>query len=96
MPNIIGLIAFILGTLITLVIWALLANAILSWLIAFDVVNMRNRAIYQISRMLDAVSNPILRPIRRFVPPLGGVDVTPIIVIVVLFGIQKYILDPLR
>jgi YggT family protein len=92
---IIHLIAFIISSLITLVIWALVANAILSWLVAFDVVNMRNRAIYQIARMLDAVTTPILRPFRRFIPPLGGIDVSPIIVIIVLVGIQMYILRPL-
>lgn len=83
---------FIIKSLIDLVILAMVVNAILSWLIAFDVVNMRNRFIYQLSRFLDAVTRPILRPVQRIIPPFGGVDITPVIVIIVLIGIERYIL----
>lgn len=83
---------FIVDTLINLVILAMVLNAILSWLIAFDVVNMRNHFIYQVSRFLDAVTRPILRPVQRIIPPFGGVDITPVIVIIVLIGIRRFIL----
>ena len=83
---------FIVDSLIGLVILAMVINAILSWLIAFDVVNMRNRFIYQLSRFLDAVTRPVLRPVQRMVPPFGGVDISPIIVIIVLIGIQRFLL----
>ena len=85
-------IKFIIDSLISLVIWAMVINAILSWLIAFDVINMRNRAIYQIAHFLDAVTRPVLRPVQRIIPPFGGVDISPIIVVIVLVGIQRYIL----
>jgi YggT family protein len=85
-------IEYIIDALISLAIWAMVANAILSWLVAFDVVNMRNRAVYQIARMLDAVTRPILRPVQRVIPPLGGVDISPVIVIIVLVGVQRYLL----
>jgi YggT family protein len=85
-------IAYIVDALLGLVILALVVNAILSWLIAFDVVNMRNRFIYQFTRFLDAVTQPILRPVQKIIPPFGGVDISPIIVIVVLVGIQRFIL----
>ena len=91
---------FIVDSLIGLVILAMVINAILSWLIAFDVVNMRNRFIYQLSRFLDAVTRPLLRPVQRIIPPFGGVDISPVIVILVLIGIQRYLLPlifaPLR
>ncbi len=83
---------FIVDSLIGLIILAMVVNAILSWLIAFDVVNMRNRFIYQLTRFLDAVTRPILRPVQRIIPPFGGVDISPIIVIIVLVGIQRFIL----
>ena len=83
---------FIVHTLINLVILAMVISAILSWLIAFDVVNMRNQFIYQLSRFLDAVTRPILRPVQRIIPPFGGVDITPVIVIIVLIGIDRYLL----
>ena len=83
---------FIVDSLLGLVILALVVSAILSWLIAFDVVNMRNRFIYQFTRFLDAVTRPILRPVQRIIPPFGGVDISPVIVIIVLIGIRSYIL----
>jgi len=82
----------IIGGLIQLVIFVLVVNAILSWLIAFDVVNMRNRAVYQIVHFLDAVTRPILRPVQRIIPPFGGVDISPIILILVLFAFQQTLL----
>jgi YggT family protein len=82
---------YLVVALLELVILAMVVNAVLSWLIAFDVVNMRNRFIYQITRFLDAVTRPILRPVQRIIPPFGGVDISPIIVIIVLVGIQKFI-----
>ena len=83
---------FIVNSLINLVILALVVSAILSWLVAFDVVNMRNQAVYQISRFLDAVTRPILKPVQRIIPPFGGVDITPVIVIIVLIGIRRFLL----
>lgn len=83
---------YIVDALLSLVIMAMVVNAILSWLIAFDVINMRNRFIYQLSRFLDAVTRPLLRPVQRIIPPFGGVDISPVIVIIVLIGIQRYLL----
>lgn len=67
-----------------LVVWVLIINAILSWLVAFDVINLRNRFVANIAYFLEAVSRPVLRPIQRFIPPLGGVDISPIIAILVI------------
>jgi YggT family protein len=82
----------VLHYLIEAVIWIIIANAIVSWLIAFDVINVRNRIVYQIVRFLDAVSRPILRPLRRFIPPLGGIDITPVILIIVLEAADQVLL----
>lgn len=82
----------IVNALFGLAIFALVANAILSWLIVFEVVNMRNRFIYQVSRMLDAVTRPVMRPVQRIIPPFGGVDISPVIVIIVLVGVQRFLL----
>ncbi len=82
----------IIDTLIGLAILALVVNAILSWLVAFDIINMRNRFVYQLIKFLDAVTQPILRPVRRIVPPLGGVDISPVIVIIVLVAFRQALL----
>jgi len=91
---------FILDSILGLIIWAIIINAIISWLVAFDVINLRNRIVYSIAHFLDAVTRPILRPFQRFIPPLGGVDVTPILALLVLQGIRIYLLPwifaPLR
>jgi YggT family protein len=85
----------ILHYLIQAVIWVIIANAIISWLIAFDVINMRNRAINQIVHFLDQITRPILRPLRRIIPPLGGIDITPLIVIIVLSAADQILLPAL-
>jgi YggT family protein len=91
---------FVIDALLGLLIWAIIINAIISWLVAFDVINLRNRIIYQIAHFLDAVTRPVLRPFQRFIPPLGGVDITPILALLVLQGVRIYILPmifgPLR
>jgi YggT family protein len=85
----------ILHYFIQAVIWVIIANAIISWLIAFDVVNMRNRVVRNIVTFLDAVTRPILRPLRRIIPPLGGIDITPLILIVVLSAADQVLLPAL-
>ena len=82
----------IIHGLIQLAIIVMVANAILSWLIVFDVVNMRNRYVNQFSRFLDAVTRPILRPVQRIIPPFGGVDISPVIVILVLIAFDQALL----
>jgi YggT family protein len=84
MTALIVFVFIILHYLIQAVIWIVIANAIISWLIAFDVINMRNRTVNQIVRFLDAITRPILQPLRRVIPTLGGIDITPVILIIVL------------
>lgn len=83
---------FIIDALLGLLVWAIIISAILSWLVAFDVINLRNRIVYSIARFLDAVTRPILRPFQRLIPPLGGVDITPILALLVIQGLRIYIL----
>ena len=83
---------FIVDSLLGLMIAAIIIAAVLSWLVAFDVINLRNRFVYSLSRFLDAVTRPILAPIQRIIPPLGGVDISPIIVLLVIQGARMYLL----
>ena len=91
MVPIIQFIGYIGDTILGLLILAIVINAILSWLVAFDVVNLRNRFVYQLSRMLDAVTRPILRPFQKIIPPLGGIDITPLIALIVLQGVRVFL-----
>ena len=87
-----SLISLIL-TVINLYIWVLIASAILSWLLAFNILNTHNRFVYLLSDFLYRITEPALRPIRRVVPLLGGVDVSPVVLILLLIFVQNLIIE---
>ena len=72
-------------------IWLVIAAAILSWLVAFNVVNTRNPFVAAVGEFLYRVTEPVLRPIRNFLPNLGGIDISPVILILLIFFIQRII-----
>ena len=72
-------------------VWLLIASAILSWLVAFNVVNTRNQVVSTIGEFLYRITEPVLRPIRSVIPTLGGIDVSPVILILLIFFIQNVI-----
>ncbi len=92
MAAIIGFVFFILGSLFGLLRLAIIISAVLSWLFAFDVINHRNRFVSQIADVLDRIVSPILAPLRSVIPPLGGVDITPIIALLLITGVMNYLL----
>lgn len=79
---------FFIGNLLLIVLrvysWVVIASVVVSWLIAFDVINTKNVQAQNLLRLLDRATEPVYRPLRKYIPPIGGVDITPI---VVLFGI---------
>jgi YggT family protein len=77
---------------IQLDIWVIIASAIFSWLIAFNVVNTQNRFVYSVADMLYRVTEPALRPIRSVLPNLGGIDISPVILILILMFITNVVL----
>ena len=83
---------FVVDGLLQLLVIAIIISAVLSWLVAFDVINLRNRFVYNVARFLDAVTRPILRPVQKVIPAIGGVDISPIIVLLVIQGIRQYLL----
>lgn len=89
-----GFICFIIESLLGLLLLAIILNAILSWLIAFDVINTRNRIVGQLAYTLDVIVAPILAPFRAFIPSLGGLDITPVIAIIVIRAMQIFLLPP--
>ena len=71
--------------------YLLIASAILSWLVAFNVVNTRNAFVAAIADFLYRVTEPLLRPIRNMLPAMGGIDVSPIILLLIIFLIERVI-----
>ena len=80
---------WLLDTVVQLFIYVLIASAILSWLVAFNVVNVRNQIVSQIGEVLYRITEPVLRPIRNLLPNLGGVDISPIILILLLLFVSR-------
>ena len=74
-----------------LYIWIVIAMAIFSWLVAFNVVNTRNHFVGAIGEFLYRITEPALRPIRNFLPNLGGIDISPVILFLIIIFIQYVI-----
>ncbi|MEQ9146030.1 MAG: YggT family protein [Parvibaculaceae bacterium] len=83
----------LISQIINLYIWVVIANAILSWLIAFNVVNTQNRFVYAVADILYRVTEPALRPIRRIMPDLGGIDISPVVLILGLIFLQNLVFE---
>lgn len=92
MDIILGPIIDVAIAVIRLYTWVVIAAAIMSWLIAFGVVNTYNRLVYTINDFLYRVTEPALRPLRRFIPNLGGIDITPVVLIFILWLLADLLL----
>ncbi|WP_340150896.1 YggT family protein [uncultured Sneathiella sp.] len=83
----------LISTIITIFIWLLIANAILSWLVAFNVINTNNQFVSTVGNFLYRITEPPLRPIRRVVPTMGGLDVSPVILILLLIFLRNLLFE---
>ena len=77
-----------LAFILDIVQWIFIAMIIMSWLISFNVINTRNQFVATVWRLLNQITDPILKPIRRFIPPVGGLDLSPLIVFVLIFFLK--------
>ncbi len=89
---------YLILRVIDLYIWVIIISAVLSWLVAFNVINTQNRFVYTVVDILWRLTEPVLRPIRSVLPNLGGIDISPVILILLLLFIRdlivEYILQP--
>lgn len=92
MSAVIYFIFLVINFALDLIVWLVIANAVVSWLIAFDIINLRNRAAYNAVKFLDRAVSPLLAPFRRFIPPLGGMDITPVLLIIIIVAAQRALL----
>ena len=84
-------ILYIILLVLDIYIWLLIAAAVLSWLIAFNVVNTRNQFDAMVADFLYRITEPVLRPIRSIVPNLGGIDISPVILILLIILLKDII-----
>ena len=75
--------------LLNILWWVIIVQAILSWLLAFNVLNTSSPAVRQIANGLDRVTAPLYRPIRRLLPDFGGIDFSPMVVLILIMIVQK-------
>jgi YggT family protein len=84
-------ILLLLYRIIDIYFYVLIINIVLSWLIAFNIVNMQNKIVVTILYATNRLTDPLLNPVRRILPNLGGIDISPIILVLCLLFIQDYI-----
>ena len=78
----------IVDIILTVLWWFIIAQAVMSWLIAFNVINTHNDFVAQLWMMLDRITEPLYRPFRRIMPDFGGLDLTPMVVLILLIILQ--------
>jgi len=83
----------IVDILLTVAWWFIIVQAILSWLFAFNVINTSNQFVAQIWTTLDRITEPVYRPFRRIMPDFGGLDLTPMVVLILIMVIQGPVLN---
>lgn len=85
---------FIIQAVFQLVIWIVILYCVASTLIAFEILSLRNRFVFSVWRFLEAVSLPLLRPIRRFMPRTGAVDFSAFVLLILLIGVSNFLVHP--
>jgi YggT family protein len=86
----------LVDAIIRIYIWLLIASVVLSWLVSFNVINTRNRFVYVVGDFLHRVTEPVLRPVRNLLPNMGGLDISPIVVILALYFLRDLAFEFLR
>src|ERR1700761_5690290 len=81
-------IAALIITILDIYKWVVIAAVIVSWLVAFNVINSHNKFVRTVLRILYALTEPVFRPIRQIIPPIGGLDLSPLIVFVIIWFLQ--------
>ena len=83
----------LLDSIITIYLWIIIINAILSWLIAFNILNTQNRFVFSVLDATYKLTDPALNKIRRFIPTFGSIDISPVILILVLMFLRNIIFE---
>jgi len=83
----------LIDSLITIYLWIIIINAVLSWLVAFNVLNTQNRFVFSVLDATYKMTDPALNRIRRFIPTFGSIDVSPVILILLLIFLRNIIFE---
>ena len=83
----------LLDNIITIYLWIIIINAILSWLVAFNVLNTQNRFVFSVLDVTYKLTDPALNKIRRFIPMFGSIDISPVILILLLMFLRNIVFE---
>ena len=83
----------LLDSVITIYLWIIIVNALLSWLVAFNILNTQNRFVFSVLDTTYKLTDPVLNKIRRFVPTFGSIDISPVILILALMFIRNLVFE---
>ena len=86
----------ILSILLNILWWIIIVQAVMSWLLAFNVINTHNEFVRQLWLVLERITEPLYRPIRRIMPDFGGIDLTPMVVLILLIIVRGPVMDYLK
>jgi len=81
----------LLHLLLDLYLYVIIASVVASWLIAFEVINIRNPQAANLMRLLNKITEPVFKPLRKYIPPIGGMDLTPLVVILGIYILQSIV-----
>ncbi|HPN06830.1 MAG TPA: YggT family protein [Hyphomonadaceae bacterium] len=82
----------VIDLILNLVVWVLIIQAVMSWLLAFNVINRRNQFVWQVWNFLNAVTEPLLKPIRSVIRPFNGIDLSGLVLIILIFLLRDVLL----
>ena len=83
----------LLDSIITIYLWIIIINALLSWLVAFNVLNTQNRFVFSVLEVTYKLTDPALNKIRRFIPTFGSIDISPVILILILIFLRNLVFE---
>ena len=83
----------LLDSIITIYLWIIIINALLSWLVAFNVLNTQNRFVFSVLDTTHKLTDPALNKIRRFIPTFGSIDISPVVLILILMFLRNIIFE---
>ena len=83
----------LLDSIITIYLWIIIINALLSWLVAFNILNTQNRFVFSVLDATYKMTDPALNKIRRFIPTFGSIDVSPVVLILILMFLRNLIFE---
>lgn len=88
-----GAFASVLLLLLNIFLWIIIIQAVLSWLIVFEVVNIRNPRAANLVMLLERITTPFYKPLRKYIPPIAGIDISPLIVIFGIYILQSLVIS---